>query len=170
MSKVARKSGTLPAWRRGGFRVAPALAVLLLAPGLSGCILGSERPELNVEVPGAYREGPKHAADAAVPVLDWWRGFRSKELTTLMENAQVFNLDIAVAIAQVVQADALVGVNGAPLFPSITGTAQAEWEKASTATAGGGSGLSGLGGGGSTFANYNLGLTASYMIDEIGRA
>src|ERR1700761_3906276 len=170
MSKVARKLGTLPVWRRGGIRVAPALAVFLLAPSLSGCILGSEKPELNVEVPPAYREGPKRGADAAVPALDWWRGFRSKELTTLMENAQVFHLDIAVAIAQVVQADALVGVNGAPLFPSITGTAQAEWEKASTATAGGGSGLSGLGGGGSTFANYNLGLTASYMIDEIGRA
>ncbi len=168
MSEVARRSGTLPVWRRGGIRVAPALAVLLLAPGLSGCILGSERPELNVEVPPAYREGPKKSVDAAVPALDWWRGFRSKELTTLMENAQVFNLDIAVAIAQVVQADALVGVNGAPLFPSITGTATAEREKVSTATAGSGSGLGG-GGGASTFSNYNLGLTASYMVDVWGK-
>src|SRR5580698_3932932 len=168
MSKVARKSGTLPVWRRGGLRAAPALAVLLLAPGLSGCILGSERPELNVEVPAAYREAPKHSVDTAVPALDWWRGFRSKELTTLMEDAQVFNLDIAVAIAQVVQADALVGVNGAPLFPSITGTATAEREKVSTATAGSGSGLGG-GGGGSTFSNYNLGLTASYMVDVWGK-
>jgi multidrug efflux system outer membrane protein len=169
MSKVARKSGTLPVWRRGGLRAAPALAALLLAPGLSGCILGSERPELNVEVPGAYREGPKKSVDAAVPALDWWRGFRSKELTTLMEDAQVFNLDIAVAIAQVVQADALVGVNGAPLFPSITGTATAEQQKVSTATAGSGSGLGGGGGGGSTFSNYNLGLTASYMVDVWGK-
>src|SRR5580692_8169005 len=170
MSKVARKSGTLPVWRRGGLRAAPALAALLLAPGLSGCILGSERPELNVEVPGAYREGPKKSVDAAVPALDWWRGFRSKELTTLMEDAQVFNLDIAVAIAQVVQADALVGVNGAPLFPSITGTATAEQQKVSTATAGGGAGTgTGFTGGGSTFTNYNLGLTASYMIDFWGK-
>jgi multidrug efflux system outer membrane protein len=168
MSKVARKSGTLPVWRRGGLRAAPALAALLLAPNLSGCILGSERPELNVEVPGAYREGPKRSVDAAVPALDWWRGFHSKELTRLMEDAQVFNLDIAVAIAQVVQADALVGVNGAPLFPSITGTATAEREKVSTATAGSGSGLGG-GGGGSTFSNYNLGLTASYMVDVWGK-
>jgi len=166
MSEVARKSGTLPAQRRGGIRVAPALAVLLLAPGLSGCILGSERPELNLEVPAAYREAQKKSVDAAVPALDWWRGFRSKELTTLMEDAQVFNLDIAVAVAQVVQADAQVGVNGAPLFPSITGTATAEREKVSTATAGSGSGL---GGGGSTFSNYNLGLTASYMIDFWGK-
>ena len=166
MSKVSRKSEALPARRRGGIRAAPALAVLLLAPALSGCILGSERPELNLEVPAAYREAPKSSVDAAVPALDWWRGFRSKELTTLMEDAQVFNLDIAVAIAQVVQADAQVGVSGSPLFPSITGTATAEQEKVSTATAGGGSGG---GVGGSTFANYNLGLTASYMIDFWGK-
>src|SRR6201999_1829120 len=77
-------------------------------------------------------------------------------------------LDIAVAIAQVVQADALVGVNGAPLFPSITGTGTAEREKVSTATAGGGAGT-GFTGGGSTFSNYNLGLTASYMVDVWGK-
>jgi NodT family efflux transporter outer membrane factor (OMF) lipoprotein len=171
MSQVARRSGALSARRRGGIRVAPALAVLLLAPGLSGCILGSERPELNLEVPTAYREAPKSSVDAAVPALDWWRGFRSKELTTLMEDAHVFNLDIAVAIAQVVQADAQVGVSGSPLFPSITGTATAEQEKVSTATAGGGSGTgAGFGGGGgSTFSNYNVGLTASYMIDFWGK-
>jgi outer membrane protein, multidrug efflux system len=169
MIKVARNSGALSARRRRGIRVAPGLAVLLLVPGLSGCILGSERPELNLEVPAAYREAQKSSVDAAVPALDWWRGFRSKELTTLMEDAQVFNLDIAVAIAQVVQADAQVGVNGAPLFPSITGTATAEQEKVSTATAGGGSGSGLGGGGGSTFANYNMGLTASYMIDFWGK-
>jgi NodT family efflux transporter outer membrane factor (OMF) lipoprotein len=53
------------------------------------------------------------------------------------------------------------------LFPSITGTGTAEREKVSTATSSGvgGSGL----GGGSTFSNYNLGLTASYMIDFWGK-
>jgi NodT family efflux transporter outer membrane factor (OMF) lipoprotein len=166
MSRFARKSGAFLAQRRGGIRV--ALAVLLLAPGLSGCILGSERPELNLEVPAVYREAQKSSVDAAVPALDWWRGFRSKELTTLMEDAQVFNLDIAVAVAQIVQADAQVGVSGSPLFPSITGTGTAEREKASTATSGSGLG-GGLGGGSSTFSNYNLGLTASYMIDFWGK-
>jgi NodT family efflux transporter outer membrane factor (OMF) lipoprotein len=139
----------------------------MLAPGLSGCILGSERPELNLEVPAAYREAPKRAPDAAVPALDWWRGFRSKELTSLMEDAQIFNLDIAVAVAQIVQADAQVGVSGSPLLPSITGTATAERERASSATIGTGSSLGG--GGNSTFSNYNVGLTASYMIDFWGK-
>ena len=89
----------------------------------------AERPELNLEVPAAYREAPQRAPDAAVPALDWWRGFRSSELTTLMEAAQIYNLDIAVAMAQIVQADAQVGVSGAPLLPSVTGTANAEQQK-----------------------------------------
>src|SRR6202041_1471248 len=104
------------------------LCALLLSPVLSGCILGTERPELSLEVPAAYREGSSRAPDAAVPALDWWRGFRSGELTALMEAAQIRNLDIAVAIAQIVQADAQVGVSAAPLLPSVTGTGNVQNE------------------------------------------
>src|SRR6201996_612713 len=123
MSNVAYPSTSPATRRRGRIGIVPALAAVLLAPGLSGCILGSERPELNLEVPGGYREASKHAPDAAVPALDWWRGFRSKELTSLMEDAQIFNLDIAVAVAQIVQADAQVGVSGSPLLAPPTGSA-----------------------------------------------
>jgi NodT family efflux transporter outer membrane factor (OMF) lipoprotein len=169
MSNVAYQSKSPPARGRSRIRIAPALAALLLAPGLSGCILGSERPELNLEVPGAYREGSKRAPDAAVPALDWWRGFRSKELTSLMEDAQIFNLDIAVAIAQIVQADAQVGASGAPLLPSISGAVNAEQEHFGSQT-GNTSGLSsGSGSHGSNFSQYSAGLTASYIIDFWGK-
>ncbi|MEI9924042.1 MAG: hypothetical protein WDN50_11445 [Bradyrhizobium sp.] len=106
----------------GKVRAASALCALLLSPALSGCILGTEKPDLNLEVPVTYREGGHRAPDAALPALDWWRGFRSAELTSLMDAAQIYNLDIAVAIAQIEQADAQVGVAGAPLLPSISGT------------------------------------------------
>jgi outer membrane protein, multidrug efflux system len=174
MSDVAYPSTSPVARRRGRVGIVPALAALLLAPGLSGCILGSERPELNLEVPGGYREASKRAPDAAVPALDWWRGFRSKELTSLMEDAQIFNLDIAVAIAQIVQADAQVGVSGAPLLPSISGSVNAEQEhfgSAAGSSSGSSSGLTGLssGGGASNFSTYSAGLTASYMLDFWGK-
>jgi outer membrane protein, multidrug efflux system len=139
----------------GKIRSAFALSALLLSPVLSGCILGTERPELNLEVPAEYREAQhSRAPDAAVPALDWWRGFRSAELTALMEAAQIYNLDIAVAIAQIVQADAQAGVSGAPLFPSLTGTGTAEVIKDP--------GLP-------STPQYNLGLTASYMVDFWGK-
>ena len=45
-------------------------------------------------------------AEAALPPLDWWRGFRLKELTEIIEAAGAANLDIAAAVARIVQADA----------------------------------------------------------------
>src|SRR3984957_3120388 len=146
-----------------GIRAVSALPMLGL--GLSGCILGSERPDLNLDMPATYREAPRGQPDAAVPAVDWWRGFRSRELTALMQAAQIYNLDIAVAIAQIIQADAQVGVSGAPLLPSLTGTATAERIRDAASSAGGGLGAAGP----TTFSQYNLGLTASYMVDFWGK-
>ncbi|MGY3445867.1 multidrug efflux system outer membrane protein [Bradyrhizobium sp. USDA 4473] len=133
-----------------------------LGVGLSGCIPGVEKPELSLEVPASYKTAAKGDADAAVPALAWWRGFRSTELTGLMESAQLYNLDIAVAIAQIVQADAQVGVSGAALLPSISGSANAESQRVA---AGSSSSLAA----GSTFSQYSLGLSASYIVDFWGK-
>src|SRR5579871_1936351 len=149
----------------GKLRAAGTLLALAVSPALSGCFIGTERPELNLEVPAAYRAAPAANADAAVPVLDWWRGFRSRELSSLMDAAQIYNLDIAVAIAQLIQADAQVGVSGAPLLPTLTGDASAEREKQSSAN----TITSGQGIGGTTFNTFQVGLTASYMLDFWGK-
>ena len=161
IGKVSRQAS-------GGLgRVRLAISALLLGPALSGCILGTERPDLNLEVPVAYREGGRTTPDAHVPAVDWWRGFKSSELTALMETAQIQNLDIAVAVAQIVQADAQVGVSGAPLLPSLSGTANIE--RSHGASSGlGSSSLTGSSGGG-TFSQGSLGLTASYMLDFWGK-
>ncbi len=90
----ARRKGTptpTAAPRRLGRKARMALSALLLGPALSGCILGTERPDLNLDVPAAYREAGRGAPDAHVPALDWWRGFRSSELTMLMDAAQIYN-------------------------------------------------------------------------------
>jgi outer membrane protein, multidrug efflux system len=141
------------------------LLALVLSPALSGCIIGTERPELNLEVPAVYRAAPRGDADAAVPMIDWWRGFKSTELARLMDAAQVHNLDIALAIAQIVQADAQVGVSGAALLPSVTGNASAERQKQSSAN----TITSGQGFGGTTFNTFQTSLTASYMLDFWGK-
>jgi outer membrane protein, multidrug efflux system len=171
--KVAALAGPGHNGADGRRSVAAALALLAFSPGLSGCILGSERPELNLEVPAHYQNAPKSGADAALPILDWWRGFHSGELTTLMEAAQLSNLDIAVAIAQVVQADAQVGVAGAALLPNVTGTGTAEREHFGSEASSSGSSNSSIGGGiggrGSTFSFFSAGLTASYIVDFWGK-
>ncbi|WP_407178863.1 efflux transporter outer membrane subunit [Bradyrhizobium sp. STM 3562] len=157
----------------GGRKLRPAAALFALAisPGLSGCILGLERPELNLEVPANYRAAPKADADASVPALDWWRGFRSAELTSLMDEAQLHNLDIAVAIAQIVQADAQVGVSGAALLPTVSGSASAERQHFGSTSRSASSLSSGTftGSGSSTFSTFSTSLTASYILDFWGK-
>jgi outer membrane protein, multidrug efflux system len=151
---------------RDGARYRGSCVVFALAASstLTGCILGTERPELNLEISESYRAASKGGADAAVPAVDWWRGFRSSELSALMDAAQLNNLDIAVAMAEIVQADAQVGVSGAALLPTLTGNASAEREHLSSA--GGNSG--GLGGG-SNLSIFSTGLTAGYMLDFWGK-
>src|ERR1700750_1384375 len=87
-----------------------------------------------------------------------------------MKDAQIRNLDIAVAVAQIVQADAQVGISGAPLLPTVTGNASAEREHFGSQS--GSTGLNGTGlgsGGSSNFSQFNASLTASYMIGFWGK-
>jgi multidrug efflux system outer membrane protein len=92
---------------------------LLLAPWLSGCILTTEAPTGSVvDVPPKYRAASGKPY-AALPAPDWWRGFRSRELTSLVERAQLANFDIAAAVARIEQADASTRIAGAPLLPAI---------------------------------------------------
>lgn len=168
---------------RAKSRAVSTLVALAISPGLSGCILGTERPELRLDVPEAYHFSSKRDADASVPSLDWWSGFHSSELTALMDAAQMNNYDIAVAIAQIVQADAQVGISGAALLPTASGSFSAEREHfgstgsgtnlGSGGLTGGGLGSGGLGGGGggrgSNFSIFSTSLTASYMLDFWGK-
>src|SRR5262249_17973831 len=140
-----------------------AFTGLSLVQMLSGCILSSERPDLALDVPPAYLAG---RGMSAPPALDWWRGFRSRELTGLIEEAQTRNLDIAVAIALIVQADAQSKIAGAPLLPVTTANASSIHARPSQRTGPGGV-VSG--GGPSENQLYSATLNASYEIDFWGK-
>src|SRR5689334_20396937 len=144
-------------------RMAGWLAALCLALGSSGCLLTSDLPDPALDVPQGYKSAGKKDALDAPPPLDWWRGFRSGELTTLMEEAQTVNLDIAAATARFIQADAQARVAGAPLLPSLSGTGQETYSRTS------GSSASGLSNGGREIVNYQASLSASYELDFWGK-
>jgi NodT family efflux transporter outer membrane factor (OMF) lipoprotein len=101
-------------------RAVRCAAALALAPCLAGCILTTDTlpTAAVVDVPPKYREagGKPHAA---LPAPDWWRGFRSSELTSLVERAHLDNLDIAAAVARIEQADANTRIAGATLLPLV---------------------------------------------------
>jgi outer membrane protein, multidrug efflux system len=140
-------------------RPAGAFGLLLT---VSGC-LDIGRLDLAIDVPKSY-QAPHGSPGAAPPALDWWRSFRSRELTSLMEEAVTANFDIAIAIAQISQADAQVRIAGAPLLPTLDLNASDTASKASEQLS------SGSRAGGSPFSRlYATSLSASYIIDFWGK-
>jgi multidrug efflux system outer membrane protein len=125
-------------------------------------MLTKDLPDPALDVPQAYQAGRLTDPDAP-PTLDWWRGFRSPELTDLMEEAQKVNLDIAAATARFVEADAQARMAGAPLLPSLSTGGQETYSRTS------GSSASGLTNGGREVVNYSASLSASYELDFWGK-
>jgi NodT family efflux transporter outer membrane factor (OMF) lipoprotein len=149
--------------RIGGSRTLAILTALGSLLMLGGCI--TENITLDLGIPVAYRESAK-PQPYKPPPLDWWRGFRTKELIWLMEEAQTANFDVAAAVARIVQADAQAKIASAPLYPSIGLQANATRTRTSQANGGGGR---------SEHVSYTTALgganggAASYQIDFWGK-
>jgi NodT family efflux transporter outer membrane factor (OMF) lipoprotein len=134
---------------------------------LSGCILGSERPELAIGIPPAYLAAGR-APDAALPAIEWWRGFRSAELTALIEEAHVANLDIAAAVGRILQADAQARLAGAPLLPAVDLNADVIRTRSSQNTPSSDTNVA-VAGRSPERTTYRASLSASYEIDFWGK-
>lgn len=99
-------------------RLMSSISILGLLLPLGGCLVGKEKPDAALDVPDSYQTRIRNA-DAALPAPDWWRGFRSKQLTNLIEESLTSNFDVAAAVARIVQADAQARIAGAPLLPTL---------------------------------------------------
>ena len=141
--------------------------VVALSLPLLGC-LSNEIIPAAIDLPRAYRAGPRNA-DAALPSVVWWRGFRSKELTDLIEESLTSNFDVAAAVARIVQADATSRIAGAALLPLVDLNSSASRSASSRTTRPGGSAFGESFGGGSASSFYSLSLSASYEIDFWGK-
>jgi NodT family efflux transporter outer membrane factor (OMF) lipoprotein len=141
-----------------------ALVVALALPA-AGCLLTDDKLDPALDIPAAYKEGPKSekVAEAALPKLDWWRGFKSRELTEIVEQARESNLDVAAAVARIVQADAQSRIAGASLLPIVDADGGVTKSKSSE-------NINNTGvGGGKARTVYAASLTASYEIDFWGK-
>jgi NodT family efflux transporter outer membrane factor (OMF) lipoprotein len=152
-----------PALVAGGKWLARSLVALGLVASSAGCILTKDLPDPALDVPEGYKAARLSKATDAPPTLDWWRGFRSRELTGLMEEAQTVNLDIAAATARFKQADAQARIAGAALLPTLNGNGSESYSRTS------GSSASGLSIGGREVVNYSASLSASYELDFWGK-
>ena len=143
------------------------ISTLALTLPLGGCLLSGDKPEPGLDIPVKYTGSTAApAAEAALPPLDWWTKFHSRELTELIEQARAANLDIAAAIARIVQADAQARITGAALLPTVGLGGTATHLRTSQSSAAG-STTGSLGG--SERDLLSTSLTASYEIDFWGK-
>jgi len=143
-------------------RLAGWLAAFCIVLSSAGCVLTQDVPDPALDIPNGYKAARLSDPDSPPP-LDWWRGFRSAELTDLMQEAQRVNLDIAAAAARFVEADAQARVAGAALLPQVGSGGQQVYSRTS------GSSASGLSIGGREVVNYSASLNASYQLDFWGQ-
>ena len=61
-------------------RAARWLAVLGVVVSSAGCILTKDLPDPALDVPTGYKAARLTSASDAPPTLDWWRGFRSRDI------------------------------------------------------------------------------------------
>ncbi|WP_436193398.1 efflux transporter outer membrane subunit [Pseudorhodoferax sp. LjRoot39] len=105
----------------------PRRSLLLALPAvLAGCAVGPRYARPDTGFAAAFKEAP--AADGWVPAQpgdaldrgDWWTRFGDAQLDALAARVQVSNQNIAAAVANYAQAQALVREQQAALLPTVS--------------------------------------------------
>lgn len=150
----------------GIVRLAAMAAIACAAAACSTPVPQALKPQ---DVPPAF-QGPLTPGASIWPNPDWWKNFGSDEMTGLVITAQTDNLDIAVAMANVLQAEANRDIVRSQLFPTfdLQGTAT----RSRTPGFGGSSSasLSCISGGACTGNQFGLTLNGTYYADIWGLA
>ncbi len=87
---------------------------------LTGCATPVPRALPPTLVPDSLA-GTVRSGSPVWPDPYWWRGFGDAQLTSLVEQAQVQNRDLAIAAARVTQAEAQSSIQRSALFPEFSG-------------------------------------------------
>ncbi len=147
-----------------------------LAVALSGCTLGPPHQTPSISTPLAWKEAAPTAPTAptvsntiasAAPAPgwvraepadthergDWWELFGDATLNQLAAQLQISNHNIAAAVANYAQAEALLAQQNAALWPSLTLSGSGQRN----------------GGSGSSSDSYNASLSANWSLDVWGR-
>ncbi|NIF93091.1 efflux transporter outer membrane subunit [Burkholderia sp. Cy-637] len=115
-------------------RAARALALVLLAGQLAGCMLGPDyrRPDAGaLGIPEAWHATLPHGG-SLVELSEWWRRFDDPALSALIAAAQADNPNIDAAVARVREARAIRRGSLAPLLPQLNATGSFERSNGNT--------------------------------------
>ena len=109
--------------------VRAAALVACLATPVGGCLMGPdyERPAVNQN--GAFRGQPAGAAAASYGDVRWVQVFRDPQLQALLRAALARNLDVGIAAARVLQAEAQLDIARGDQLPTVGVAASAERQR-----------------------------------------
>jgi outer membrane protein, multidrug efflux system len=132
-----------------------------LAGFLAGCSTSPPVPIKPGDLPQAFT-APQTPATTEQISADWWKSFSSDELDGFVDVAAKNNLDLAVSVARVQEAQAQTGEAWSALFPAVDLSASAKRQ--------GSKGPAAVGSFSGTYNTFGLGADASYELDFWGEA
>ena len=97
--------------------LASAAAALLVA-ACTHPVMPESQPKLDIPKTWAEVDGKSNMRGERWPDNAWWRQMGCAELSRLVEEGKANNLEIAVAVARVHEAESAARIAGAPLLPS----------------------------------------------------
>jgi multidrug efflux system outer membrane protein len=138
---------------------------LTLLGALAACSMGPDYKRPETDLPQSWTAAPAGALKAGAPeaTAQWWKVFADPTLDKLIEEAFARNADIAVAAARVAEAEAELGYTRSDQFPSVTGTAGRERNRASEKSGMFQEGMP------LTTTNNRAALNVSYQVDFWGK-
>jgi outer membrane protein, multidrug efflux system len=95
------------------------------ALSLSGCIVGPDYRRPDLDMPAQHRYAGPDAATESIADTPWWALFGDPLLVRLVEEALQSNLDLRIAAAQILEAQAQIVLARAPLYPQVSAQLQA---------------------------------------------
>jgi multidrug efflux system outer membrane protein len=137
-----------------------SVSVAVLALALAGCHMTPEAMK-SEELPKAFTAPEPEGAIETVPSAEWWKGFSSDEMTSLVEASHGGNLDVAIYAARVEQARANAGLAWADLFPAVGAKGGASRSGSKVVANGARSEVD--------TNNFSAGFAASYELDFWGK-
>jgi NodT family efflux transporter outer membrane factor (OMF) lipoprotein len=92
---------------------------ILLSASLCACTPTRVNNQVPIDSPAQWQHAPNAQTTEAVDLKTWWQGFNDPLLNQLIDKALAANHDLKIATARVREANAMVTVAEAALYPSL---------------------------------------------------
>src|SRR6266446_4389534 len=110
-----------------------AIAVLIAAGWMTGCMVGPNYQRPAVQVPQTFRAPDPLPAPQAESLADlkWWEVFKDADLQQLVGTAIQQNYDLREAVARVEAARASLGITRSDQFPQVNASGDVQFHRTS---------------------------------------